>query len=300
MRRSRASSPPTEALHPLSEGLDLAPVAEVVRRLHEEDQAAVRAVGRALPEVAQAAEAVAAALREGGRLLYVGAGSSGRLGLLDAAECPPTFGTAPRQVSAILAGGRAAMGRAVEGAEDDSRGGAASIRSARVGPRDVVCGISASSATPFVLGALREARALGATTLLVSCNPREAARVPADLAIVAETGPELIAGSTRLKAGTATKLILNAISTAAMVALGKVYRGRMIDLAPTNRKLLARARRMVSELTGLGASASARLLGRAGGQPRVAVAMHLTGLSRIQAERRLRQLGLRGLESAKR
>jgi N-acetylmuramic acid 6-phosphate etherase len=186
------------------------------------------------------------------------------------------------------------MTRAVEGAEDDAEAGAASVLGLRVEPRDVVCGISASARTPFVLGALEEARRRGARTVLVCCN-RPGPRVEVDHVLLAETGPELVAGSTRLKAGTATKLILNALTTAAFVAQGKVYRGRMVDMRPTNEKLRTRAVRMVAELTDLAPAAAARLLERAGGEVKVALAMHFTGLSAKEAKRRLKDTSLRNL-----
>ncbi len=295
MRRRSRPLPPTEAPHPRGEDLDLSSVMEVVRRLHEQDLAAVHAVGRVLPDVAALAEAAFQSLKAGGRLVYVGAGTSGRLGVLDAAECPPTFGTNPKQVVALLAGGAAAMLRAAEGSEDDAGEGARAIRRIRVEAADLVCGISASGMTPFVRGALDESRKSGAKTALVCCN-RELDSAAADLLVVVDTGPELIAGSTRLKAGTATKLVLNAVSTAAMVAMGKVYRGRMVELLPTNGKLASRARRMVAELAGLPEAAASKLLDRAGGSPKVALAMHFTGLGRAAAERALQTASLRALE----
>ncbi|WNG48953.1 N-acetylmuramic acid 6-phosphate etherase [Archangium minus] len=293
-RSKRIALPPTERLHPRADDLDLASPEEVVRRLHEEDEAAVRAVRPALREVAIVARSVADALRAGGRLLYVGAGTSGRLGVLDASECPPTFGASPSQVQAVIAGGRRAMTRAVEGAEDDAKAGAASMSQLRVGPRDVVCGISASARTPFVLGALDEAKRRGARTVLVCCN-RPGPRAMADHVLLAETGPELVAGSTRLKAGTATKLILNALTTTAFVTLGKVYRGRMVDVRPTNEKLRERAARMVAELTDLSPAAAKRLLEQAGNEVKVALAMHFTGLPAKEAKRRLKHAPLRTL-----
>lgn len=297
VRRPRL--PDTEQPHPGSEDLDLQSTLQVVRRLHAEDHAAVEAVGQVLPEIAEVARLAAQAIGSGGRMIYVGAGTSGRLGALDAAECPPTFGTRPSQVIAVVAGGPAALRRAVEGAEDDEAAGARALRRLRVGGRDLICGISASSATPFVRGALREARRAGARTALVCCAPGSASRSLADRIIAPRTGPELIAGSTRLKAGTATKLVLNAISTAAMVELGKVYRGRMIDLQPTNAKLRARAERMLVELCGLTLPASRALLRRAGGQPRLALAMHLTGLNRSAAQRAVAHGGLRALDGSR-
>lgn len=297
-RSTPLAPPPTERLHPRADDLDLLSIEAVVHRLHQEDLAAVRAVRTALPSVGQAARAVADALRAGGRLLYVGAGTSGRLGVLDASECPPTFGTDPSEVQAVIAGGRQALTRAVEGAEDDKAAGAAAVRRFRASPRDVVCGISASATTPYVLGALAEARRRGARTVLVCCNP-PGPRTRVDILILAPTGAELVAGSTRLKAGTATKLILNAITTAAFVSLGKVYRGRMVDVRPANEKLRARAVRMVAELTELPLAKARRLLGEAGGSVKMALAMHFTGMGREEAQERLQSASLRSLARKK-
>jgi N-acetylmuramic acid 6-phosphate etherase len=297
-RSNSLALPPTERLHPRAGDLDLLSVEAVVHQLHQEDLAAVRAVRPALPSVAAAARAVADALRAGGRLLYVGAGTSGRLGVLDASECPPTFGADPRQVRATIAGGRRALTHAVEGAEDDVAAGAEAVRRLKAGPRDVVCGISASATTPYVLGALAEARRRRARTVLVCCNP-PGPRTRVDLLILAETGPELVAGSTRLKAGTATKLILNALTTAAFVSLGKVYRGRMVDVRPSNAKLQARAVRMVTELTELTTARARTLLAEAGGSVKVALAMHYTGLGPREARKQLRAQSLRALERAR-
>lgn len=255
----------------------------------------MRAVGRILSQVSALSAMALAALERGGRLIYVGAGTSGRLGVLDAAECPPTFGTPSWQIQAILAGGRRAFIRAVEGAEDDEKGGAEALKRLKLTGNDLVCGISASALTPFVRGALREAKRHGAVTALISASSA-AAKLRADLTVIARTGPELVAGSTRLKAGTATKLILNAVTTAAMVAMGKVYRGRMIELRASNAKLKARAVRLVSELTALESKDAARLLRRAGGKPRTALAMHFADSSKSQAEKLLKHRGLRQLE----
>ncbi|QAT86629.1 N-acetylmuramic acid 6-phosphate etherase [Corallococcus coralloides] len=296
MTRVRKSAlPPTERLHPRADDLDLLPVEAVVRRLHQEDLIALRAVREALPSIAAAARSVAEALRAGGRLLYVGAGTSGRLGVLDASECPPTFGVPATRVQAAMAGGRRALTRAVEGAEDDVAAGARAVRAFRATARDVVCGITASASTPYVRGALDEAREHGARTVLVCCNPPGPA-MRADTVVLARTGPEVVAGSTRLKAGTATKLVLNAITTAAFVSLGHVYRGRMVDVRPTNTKLRARAVRMVAELTDLSPARAAALLQAAGDHVKLALAMHFTGLPAAQARRQLKDAGLRGLE----
>ncbi|MCY1045485.1 N-acetylmuramic acid 6-phosphate etherase [Corallococcus sp. bb12-1] len=293
-RAPKAALPPTERLHPRADDLDLLPVEAVVRRLHQEDLIALRSVREALPAISAAARTVAEALRVGGRLLYVGAGTSGRLGVLDASECPPTFGVPSTCVQAAIAGGKRALTRAVEGAEDDVEAGARAVRAFRATARDVVCGISASASTPYVRGALDEARLRGAHTVLVCCNPPGKA-MRADTVVLARTGPEVVAGSTRLKAGTATKLVLNALTTAAFVSLGKVYRGRMVDVRPTNAKLKARAARMVAELTDLPAARARALLAAAGDSVKLALAMHFTGLPPAQARRRLEDGGLRAL-----
>lgn len=269
---------------------------EIVSLLHREDRAAVEAVRRVLPSVTRVAEAARDALAAGGRIVYVGAGTSGRLGALDAAECPPTFGTDPAQVVALIAGGPKALIHAVEGAEDDAAAGAREIRALRIGSRDLVIGISASATTPYVVGALKAARARGAKTALITAAARRGQAKTVDFLVAPKTGAELVAGSTRLKAGTATKLVLNAISTAAMVALGKVYRGRMVDLQVTNAKLRARAERMVAELTGLSLRRARRLLKAAGDSPKLALAMHFTGASAPVARRAVERHGLRGLE----
>jgi N-acetylmuramic acid 6-phosphate etherase len=252
----------------------------------------VHAVGLVLDQVSALAERATSVLRDGGSVLYVGAGTSGRLGNLDASEIPPTFGSKPKQFRALIAGGAPALVRAVEGAEDDEQQGRRAIAKAVRGG-DLVIGISASATTPFVRGALIEARKRKAHTALVSCNPLSADRRLADLFVLPDTGPELVSGSTRLKAGTATKLVLNAVSTAAMIALGKVYRGRMVDLMPTNEKLRVRAVRIVQELSGLSEANARKLLKAAGGAPKVALAMHFARLSRRDAERRLTEKTLR-------
>lgn len=255
----------TERIHP--KGRRLGPGSRaraVVDLLHAEDLRAVKAAGKTRAPIAAAANRIFNALKIGGRLIYVGAGTSGRLGSLDAAECPPTFGTAPWQVVALIAGGPKALTRAVEGAEDDTADARRVIRKNKVGSADVVCGISASGRTPWVIAALDEATRAGAQTVLVSCNPRLAKKVRVDVCIAADTGAEVLAGSTRLKAGTATKLILNALSTAAMVRLGHVQAGRMSRLRPTNSKLEARAIGIVADLMGIERPEAARRLKAAG------------------------------------
>jgi N-acetylmuramic acid 6-phosphate etherase len=261
--------PVTEAPHPRSSDLERLPAGRLLARLHAGDREAVRAVGRALPSLATLADAVAGALRAGGRLIYVGAGTSGRLGALDAAECPPTFGVAPSRVLALVAGGPRALRRAVEGAEDDPGAGRAAIARARVGAGDVVVGISASGRTPFVVAAVAEARRRGARTALVTSNP--VARAAAQLRVVLPTGPELVAGSTRMKAGTAAKMALGLLSTAVFVRLGAVREGRMVALQATSAKLRDRALRNVMALAGVDARTARGLLSAAEGSVRAAV-----------------------------
>src|SRR5450432_2077974 len=240
---------PTEAVHPDSAHLDEMPAEKVVQLMLAEEARAARAAAARAPLIGRAAEIVAEKLAGGGRLVYVGAGTSGRLGTLDAVECVPTFGVPPSRVVPIIAGGPAALTRSVEGAEDNVRDAEQRMRRVAVGPADVVCGIAASGVTPFVRAALEYARFRRAATIFVTCAAA-GGDMPADVVIALDTGPEVIAGSTRLKAGTATKVALNAISTAAFVLLGKTYAGMMVDVRPTNAKLWARAIRIVRSLSG--------------------------------------------------
>jgi N-acetylmuramic acid 6-phosphate etherase len=265
-----ARIPVTESLHPAGADLDRLPTARLVARLHAGDREAVRAVGRAVPELARLADLAAARLAAGGRLLYAGAGTSGRLAALDAAECPPTFGVSPARVVALVAGGARALRRSVEGAEDDRRAGARATARARVGPADLVVGVSASGTTPYVLAALAAARRRGAATALVTSNP--AARPPVDARVVLATGPERIAGSTRMKAGTAAKMALGLLSSATFVRLGAVQGGRMVALRPWSEKLRRRAVRNVADLGGVSAAAARRLLSETSWDVRRAVA----------------------------
>ncbi|GEJ58025.1 N-acetylmuramic acid 6-phosphate etherase [Anaeromyxobacter diazotrophicus] len=264
-----AGLPPTERLHPRSRLLDTLPPRGALRLLHEGDLAAARAVGRALPALARLAEAAARALEGGGRLLYAGAGTSGRLAAADAAECPPTFGVPRSRVVALVAGGAAALRRSVEGAEDDAPAGRAAVRRARVGAADLVVGVSASGTTPYVLAALDEARRRGAAVALLTCNP--AARPRGAARAVLATGPELVAGSTRMAAGAATKMALALLSTGAMLRLGRVRAGRMIDVAPASAKLRRRAVRTVAELGRVGERRARAALARWGWSVRAAL-----------------------------
>ena len=281
----------TEAPHPKSKQLETLSTEEIVTLLVAEERRAQQAAYGARREIARAADRVIAALRAGGRLFYVGAGTSGRLGALDAAELPPTFGSSPEQVVAVVAGGPRALKRSVEGAEDRPQQAAQRLQRLGLEARDVVCAIAASGVTPFARAALAYARERGAATIFVTCAPDAAHDALADVVIAAPVGPEVLAGSTRLKAGSATKMILNALSTATMVALGKVYRGRMVDVVASNEKLKDRARRIVGELCRVDERTARSLLKRAGGRVKIAIAMHALGVGATEAGEQLESAG---------
>jgi N-acetylmuramic acid 6-phosphate etherase len=288
----------TELRLPESLRLDAMPVADAVALMNQQDAKAVEAVGKVGPDIARAIDLVVAALRQGGRLIYFGAGTSGRLGVLDASECPPTFRADPEMIQGVIAGGNDAMFRAKEGAEDSPEGGAADVDSKSVGPNDVVCGIAAGGTTPYVHGALRRGKERGARTLFVTCvqpTPNEPA---VDVVIRPLTGPEVLTGSTRLKAGTATKLVLNTITTLSMVQLGKVYENLMVDMRASNAKLWDRGARMVSTLTGLDKEKSADLLRAADGHVKLAVVMHKRNVPADQARKLIDQANGRLREAA--
>ena len=287
MKTPRKSIDETEGRNPRTRGLDRKRTFEILLMINREDARVAKAIRREIPAIARAVEEIVEVMRRGGRLIYVGAGTSGRLGALDAAECPPTFGISPRLVRAIVAGGRRALTQAVEGAEDSVEQGAQDMRAARVRKKDVVVGLTASGSTPYVLGALRRARRLGAMTIGVTSNRRSPIARLARITIAPRTGPEAIAGSTRLKAGTAQKLVLNMLSTAAMVQLGHVYDNWMIDVALTNRKLQRRALRILQEATGAGLSEAGHAMRQAGHDLRAALLMLLTGTTPVEAHRRL-------------
>ena len=264
------SSSLTEAANPASAQLSSLSLGEIAALMNREDNNAVAAVQRALPQITALAEAVYAVMSGGGRLFYLGAGTSGRLGILDASECPPTFGTDPSQVQAIIAGGPEAIVRAVENAEDDRQEGARALKEHGIGAGDAVIGISASGTTPFVLGALEYARSLGAVTGSVYCNPG-APLGEAEFPVLAAVGPEVLRGSTRLKAGTATKMILNIITTSVMVRLGHCIGNLMVDVAASNAKLVDRQARILAELKGIDTESAHRLLEQAQGDMRRAL-----------------------------
>jgi len=278
----------TEAANRASRALDRLSPLEIARLMNREDRRAVAAVGRVTRSIARAVDLIVDAFGAGGRLIFVGAGTSGRLGVLEAAECPPTFNTRPGLVQAVMAGGRASVFRSREGAEDDTRDAVRRLR-ARARAGDVVVGVSASGVTPFVRAALREARARGCRTVLVACNPSGALRRLADVVITPATGPEVLAGSTRLKAGTATKLVLNTLTTASMARIGKVYGNRMVDLQPRSRKLRARAARLVAEIAGVPRARATFALVQAHGRARLAIVMARHGVGRGAAARLLRE-----------
>ncbi len=279
---------PTEAVNPRTRDLDTLSAGRIVDLMLDDNRLGLAAVKRARRPIARAAEMVGKAILAGGRLIFVGAGTSGRLGVLEAAELPPTFGIDPDVAQAIMAGGPVGVHRAKEGVEDDLRAGARAVRALRPKPKDVVIGITASGITPFVRGAVTAARAARASVVGVTCDARSPLGKLADITIVLDVGPEVIAGSTRLKAGTATKVVLNMLTTTAMVRAGKTYGNLMIDVKSNSEKLRDRARRIVGTLTGLDYDASDALLHRAGWNVKAAILMQQRGLTRAQALSRLR------------
>ena len=287
MKTRRSALPPTEQPNPRTARLDRLPTRKVLDLLNREDARVAAAVRRELPQIARAVDAIVRAWRRGGRIFYVGAGTSGRLGVLDAAELPPTFQIAARRVQAVLAGGRAAMVRSSEDAEDSAAAGARDLARKGVRRGDVVVGLTASGSTLYALGALRFARRRGAITLVVTANRGSAAARAAHLAICPGTGPEAVAGSTRLKAGTAQKMVLNLLSTAAMIRLGYVYRNLMVNVQMSNRKLRRRGLRVLEQALGIGPTEAARLARQAHGNLKAAIVMGRLGCSRREAEQRL-------------
>ncbi|NJL83958.1 MAG: N-acetylmuramic acid 6-phosphate etherase [Chloroflexaceae bacterium] len=277
----------TEQINPNSRDLDRLSALELVDLFNREDAQTLQAIAQARQELARAIEVTSAALRQGGRLFYVGAGTSGRLGVLDAAECPPTFCTPPELVQGIIAGGPSALLRSSESLEDREEDGRAVIGERGVTRRDVVVGISAGGTTPYVQGALQAARDCGATAIAISCVPAEQVTMPAALDIRLLVGPEVLAGSTRLKAGTVTKMALNILSTGVMVQLGKVYGNRMVDVSVTNSKLYDRALRMLADLTGLSRIEAADLLERSQRRVKLALLMHWRGVEAETGEKLL-------------
>jgi N-acetylmuramic acid 6-phosphate etherase len=278
----------TERRNPRSSTIDTASALEIVDLIGAEDAGVPAAVAKARKEIARTIDLIEAAFRAGGRLIYVGAGTSGRLGVLDAAECPPTFGTPPEMVVGLIAGGEQALVRSVEGAEDDLAAATGAMDALKVGPNDVVVGIAASGTTPFVQAALTRAHAKKARTVFLSCSepPRQLAGL-CDVFITVLVGPEIVTGSTRMKAGTATKLVLNTLTTGAMIRLGKIYGNLMVDLRAWNDKLIDRSQRIVMETTGLDRKAAQRVIEAADGNVKTAIVMARRGVPKDQAERLL-------------
>lgn len=281
MTKRRKILPTTELRNRASENIDRLSTQQIVDLINAEDALIPAAVARQDKQIAAAIDLIVARFKEGGRLFYVGAGTSGRLGVLDASECPPTFGVPPSLVQGIIAGGRRALVRSAEGAEDYPEGGAAAVEKKRVRARDVVVGLAACGMTPFVHGALKQARRIGAATIFVTCAPEAVAHIPAEIIINPVVGPEVVTGSTRMKAGTATKLVLNTLTTGVMIRLGKVYGNLMVDLKATNEKLRDRSVRIVMEITQLNRPRAQKLLARAQGKVKAAIVMHFrrTGLA---------------------
>ncbi|MEI4952503.1 N-acetylmuramic acid 6-phosphate etherase [Aeromonas caviae] len=281
------SSMITETRNPASVEIDQLSTLEMLRVINQEDQQVALAVGQLLPEIARAVDAIAAAFGKGGRLVYIGAGTSGRLGILDASECPPTYGVSAEQVIGLIAGGHKAILQAVENAEDDAELGARDLKNIQFCANDVLVGIAASGRTPYVLGAMAHASAVGATVCSISCNPGSPLARAADISMVAVVGPEIVTGSSRMKAGTAQKLILNMLSTGAMIRTGKVYGNLMVDVEATNAKLVERQKRIVMEATDCERAVAERALGQADNHCKTAIVMILAGLTADEARHRL-------------
>jgi len=277
----------TEHRNPASRNLDRLSSTAILRLMNWEDRKVAVLVGREIPAISRAVDAIVRAIRKGGRLIYVGAGTSGRLAVLDAAECPPTFGVSPQVVQAFIAGGRKAVTGAVEGAEDSAADGARGLRATKLTARDVVVGIAASGTTPYVLGAMNYARKRGATMVAVTSNRRSPMAKLARIVIAPGVGPEVVTGSTRLKAGTSQKLVLNMLSTASMVRLGHVYENLMIDVMLTNEKLRGRAKRILAEASGKDLSVAEHALRQSGHNLRVALIMLRLGINTAEARKKL-------------
>jgi N-acetylmuramic acid 6-phosphate etherase len=275
--------PATEKRNKRSENIDKLSTLEIVDLINSEDMLVVPAVAKENKNITLAIEMIVERFQKGGRLFYVGAGTSGRLGVLDASECPPTFGVSPSLVQGIIAGGRRALVRAVEGAEDSVSDGANSVIKKKICSKDAVVGIAACGMTPFVRGALKQAQKIGAGTIFITCAPEAVKQLPAQIIINPVVGPEVITGSTRMKAGTATKLVLNTITTTVMIELGKVYGNLMIDLNATNEKLRDRSERIVTEMTNLTRPKAKNLLRKSGGKVKAAMVMHFRNVDYSRA-----------------
>jgi len=282
--KNNKTLPTTEKRNRKSENLDRLSTRKIVELINSEDERVATAVGKESSRIAKGIDLIVDRFHKGGRLFYVGAGTSGRLGVLDASECPPTFGVPASRVQGIIAGGRRALVRSIEGAEDEADEGAVAIDKKFIKAVDIVVGIAACGLTPFVRGALKRARQRGTGTLFITCSPENLGHIPADIIINPVVGPEVVTGSTRMKAGTATKLVLNSLTTGAMIKTGKVYGNLMVDLKATNQKLQDRSIRIVKELAGLSSPQAEKLLKAAAGSVKAAVVMHLRKVDLRQAK----------------
>jgi len=280
----------TERRNERSMNIDQAGTREILQIINEEDKTVPLAVERELDHIAALVDDIVASFRKGGKLVYIGAGTSGRLGVLDASECPPTYGTAPSMVQGLIAGGSEALVRSIEGAEDDHQGGVRDLQAIGFGPDDVLVGITASGQAPYVLGAMSWAKDQGAVVAAISCNEGSKTFQYAKHSIHLDVGPEVVTGSTRMKAGTAQKLVLNMLTTASMIRYGKVYRNLMVDLTPVNRKLIERSKRLVRQATGCSKEEAVRAFEESGRKPKIAIIMVLLKVDRAEAE----QLEMKG------
>jgi len=274
----------TESRNPNSYDVDIMTTEEIVRLINQEDHLVAEAVAKEIPYIVQAVDIIAESFKKGGRLIYIGAGTSGRLGILDASECPPTFGSDPEMVQGLIAGGIEALYRAQEGSEDLKEQGISDLLDKHITPKDVVCGIAASQRTPYVIGALEEAKKLGAKTLFLICNPRDVVKVNVDVAICPVPGPEVIMGSTRMKAGTAQKMVLNILTTSAMIKQGKVYENMMIDLQQNSQKLIERSKKIIMLATEKNYEEASYYLNESKGHVKSAILMALTGIDLAKAK----------------
>lgn len=279
----------TESRNPATREIDAKSTAEILQLINNEDRKIADIVAAELPYITQAVDLLVETFKQRGKLFYIGAGTSGRLGVLDASECPPTFGVDPEMIQGIIAGGYKALVRSQEGVEDVFEQGAQDLLDHGFSAKDVICGIAASRRTPYVIGALTKAREIGGKTIYLTCNPRTEITLPVDVAICPVVGPEVVMGSTRMKAGTATKLVLNMLTTAAMIRLGKVYENMMVDLQMTSKKLEERSKRTVMHVTGLSYEAASRVLEQAGGHVKTALVIILANVTADEARQRLAQ-----------
>jgi N-acetylmuramic acid 6-phosphate etherase len=284
----------TEEINPLTRDIDILPTEEILKLIHTEDKRAVESIEAELPNILCAIELITSAFKKNGRLIYAGAGTSGRLGILDAAECPPTFGTNPDMVRGVIAGGERAVFLAQEGAEDVEQNGETALKDLNINSKDIVCGIAASGRTPYVLGALKYAKSHGCHTIIVSTSKRdfiESLQLNCDVIISPKIGPEVIAGSTRMKSGTVQKLILNMLTTVSMIKLGKIYGNIMIDLQQTNQKLIERSKRIIMDISGCDYSVASEFLQKSEGNVKVALMMLLADIDANTAREKLNSAG---------